>query len=106
MQNPVRGRVLRPGRPFLGRARHSESSVAPLIVLAGLERGAQALGLCVSILNCLFPYCVSTVFSKTLFEAELRGLEGRCLRARHSESSVAPLIVLTGLEWGAQALGP
>ena len=63
------------------------------------------MGLCASILNKLFPNCVSSVFCKTLSEAELPGLEGRCVRARHSESSVAPLIVLTGLEWGAPARG-
>ena len=50
--------------------------MAPLIVLAGLEWGGQALGLCVSILNKLFPNCVSIVPDVTLSEAELRGLEG------------------------------
>ena len=52
------------------------------------------------------PYCVSTVFSKTLFEAELRGLEGSLRkRARQYRDSVAQLVVLTGIELGAQALG-
>ncbi len=58
------------------RARQYRNSVAQLVVLAGIEWGAQALGLCKNILNNLFPNCVSTVPDATLFEAELPGLEG------------------------------
>ncbi len=50
-----------------------------LVALAGIELGGQPLArlaFCASILNKLFPFCVSTVFCKTLFEAECRGLEG------------------------------
>ena len=49
------------------------------IVLAGRGKGGQALARlapCRNILNKLFPFCVSTVFGETLFEAEHRGLEG------------------------------
>ena len=49
------------------------------VVLAGLEKGGQplaGLAFCASILNKLFPNCVSTVLGGTLSEAEPRGLEG------------------------------
>ena len=72
-------------------------------MLAGIERGGEALVFCKNILNKLFPSCVSTVFCEVLFESALRGLEGRCGRARQCENSVAPLIVLTGLERGGAA---
>ena len=74
-------------------------------MLAGQGRGAPARGLGRNIHNNLFPFGVSTVFGETLSEAELRGLEGRCVRARHFGNSVASLIELAGIERGAQALG-
>ena len=51
------------------------------------------------------PCCVGIVCCKTLSEAEPPGLEGCCVRARHIRNSVAQLVVLAGIEWGAQALG-
>ena len=79
--------------------------MAQLVVLAGKGRGAQALAQ-TETYTIFVPYCVSTVPGATLAEAALRGLEGCCARARHSESSVAQPVVLTGIERGAQALGP
>ncbi len=45
------------------------------VVLTGLEWGGAAR-FCRNIPNSLFPFCVSTVISKTLFKAESPGLEG------------------------------
>ena len=77
--------------------------MASLVVLAGIERGGQALVFCKNILNKLFPSCVSTVFCEVLSEAALRGLEGRCGRARQCENSVALVIVLAGQGRGGAA---
>ena len=52
------------------------------------------------------PYCVSTILGKTLSEVELRGLEGRCGRARHHRNSGAQLIELAGKGREAQPLAP
>ena len=52
------------------------------------------------------PYCVSTVPDATLSEADPRGLEGRCGRARHHRNSAAQLIELAGKGRGAQPLAP
>ena len=46
----------------------------------------------------------SILFCKTLSEAELRGLGGRCVRARHLGNRVAPGVVLTGKGKGGQPL--
>ena len=75
-------------------------------MLAGLEKGGQPLAgltFCASILNKLFPNCVSTVLGGTLSEAEPRGLEGCCVRARHFKNSVVPLVVLPGQGKGGAA---
>ena len=60
-----------------------------LVALTGKGKGAPALPLCKNIHNLLFPFCVSTVPTETLFEAEHRGLEGCCARARQHRNSVA-----------------
>ena len=74
-----------------------------LVALAGIERGGAAR-LLREYPQQVVPYCVSTVFCKTLSEAELPGLEGCCARARHYGNSVAQPVVLTGIELGGQAL--
>ena len=76
------------------------------VVLAGLEKGGQplaGLAFCASILNKLFPNCLSTVLGGILSEAEPRGLEGCCVRARHFKNSVVPLVVLPGQGKGGAA---
>ena len=73
--------------------------------VGGYREGSPASGPLQKHPQPVVPYGVSTVPDVTLFEAELPGLEGRCVRARHFGNSVAPLIVLTGLEWGAPARG-
>ena len=73
--------------------------------LAGKRKGRPASGPLQEHPQQVVPHCVSTVFCKTLPEAELPGLEGRCVRARQYRNSVAQLVVLAGIEWGAQALG-
>ena len=79
--------------------------MAQLVVLAGKGRGAQALAQ-TETYTIFVPYCVSTVPGATLAEAALRGLEGCCARARHSESSVAQPVVSAGRGKGSTGSVP
>ena len=65
-------------------------------MLTGKEKGAPARCPLQKHPQFVVPSCVSTVFCKTLSEAELPGLEGCCVRARQGENSVAPGAVLAG----------
>ena len=78
--------------------------MAQPVVLTGKGKGGAAR-LLREYPKPVVPYCVSTIFGNPLFEAEPRGLEGRCVRARHSKNSVAPGVVLTGKGKGAPARG-
>ena len=80
------------------RARQYRNSMAPLVVLTGKGVGRPAADLDGNVHCFLFPYCVSAVLSETLSEAELRGLEGCCVRVRYIGTVWLKLVALAGIE--------